>query len=64
MADPLGANVLLIDKHGFAEGFVYFHTLCGVYSAAARFGRNRRLEYGPLSGQARGEPLCFLSASV
>ena len=28
--DPLGTNVFLIDRHGFAEGFVSFRRLCGV----------------------------------
>ena len=64
ITDPLGTNVFLIDKYGFAESFVYFRTMCGVYSSAERLARNRRLESGPLSGQARGETLCFLSASV
>ena len=30
IADPLGTNVLPIDRHSFAEGFVYSPTLCGV----------------------------------
>ena len=64
IADPPGMNVFLIDRHGFADGFVSFRTLCSVQSAAEIFARNRRLECGPLSGQARGETLCFLSASV
>ena len=64
IADPLGMNVFSIDRHGFAEVFVLFRTPCGVKSAAARFARNRELECGPLSEQARGETLCFLSASV
>ena len=64
ITDPPGTNVFSIDRYGFAEDFVSFCTLCGVYSAAARFAQNRRLEYSLLSGQARGESLCFLSASV
>ena len=40
-----------IDINGFAEGFVSFRSLCGIYLAAARFARNRGLECGPLSGQ-------------
>ena len=64
ITDPPGTNVFSIDRYGFAEDFVSFCTLCGMYSAATRFARNRRLEYGLLSGQARGETLCFLSAAV
>ena len=30
IADPPGTNMLPIDRHGFAEDFVYFRTLCGV----------------------------------
>ena len=30
IADPSGTNVLPTDRHGFAEDFVSFRTLCGV----------------------------------
>ena len=61
---PPRTNILPIDRRGFAEGFVFFRTLYGALSAEARSARNCRLECGPLSGQARGETLCFLIASV
>ena len=45
ITDPPGTNVFSIDIYGFVEDYVSFCTLCGVYSAAVRFARNRRLEY-------------------
>ena len=30
IADPSGTAMLLIDRHGFAEGLVSFRTLCGL----------------------------------
>ena len=64
ITDPPGTSVFSIDRFGFVEDFVSFCTLCGVYSAAARFARNRWLKYGRLSRQARGKILCFLFAAV
>ena len=37
IADPPGTAALPIDKHGFAEGFVWFRTLCGVQSSLVIF---------------------------
>ena len=48
----------------FAEGFASFRTLRSVQSPPLRFTRNRAFECGPLYGQAKGETLYFLSASV
>ena len=47
IANPPGTNVLLIDRHGFAEGFESFRTLCGVQSSLARFAPNRAIVWGP-----------------
>ena len=56
-----GTNVLSVDRHCFAEGFVYFRTLCGVQSSLVRFAPNRATVWGPLllRWQAPGETLCF-----
>ena len=64
IADPPGTPVLLIDIHGFAEGFVCFRTLCGVQSSLERFAPNRAIAWGPPQWQAPLETLCFFSASV
>ena len=48
IADPPGKTVLPIDRHGFAEGFMSFRTLCGVQSSLVRFGPNRAIVWGPL----------------
>ena len=48
IADFPGANMLLIDRQDFAEGFVSFCTLCGVYSAAVRFAPNRAIVWDSL----------------
>ena len=40
IANPPGMPVLPIDRHGFAEGFVSFHTLCGVQSSLVIFAPN------------------------
>ena len=37
IADAPGMNVFLIDRHGFADCFVSFRTLCSVQSAADFF---------------------------
>ena len=50
IGDPSGTNVFLIDRHRFAEVSCFF-----VHCVVC----NRLLECGPLSGQARGETLCF-----
>ena len=44
--------VLPIDRHGFAEGFEYFRTLCGVQSSLVRFAPNRAIAWGPPQSQA------------
>ena len=60
IADFPGTNMLLIDRQGFAEGFVSFCTLGVVYSAAVRFAPNRAIVWDPLEQrQAPGETLCF-----
>ena len=43
IADSPGTNVLPFDRQGFAEGFVSFFTLYGVYSVAVRFAPNRAI---------------------
>ena len=48
IADFPGTNMLFIDRQGFAEGFVSFCTLCGVYSAAVRFAPKRAIVWDPL----------------
>ena len=40
IVDPPGPAVLPIDIHGFAEGLVFFRTLCGVQSSLVRFALN------------------------
>ena len=52
IADPPGTAVLPIDKHGFAEDFVSFRTLCGVQSSLVRFARNGAIAWGPPQWQA------------
>ena len=52
IADPPGTAVLPIDRHGFAEGFVSFRTLCGVQSSLVRFAPNRAITWGPPQSQA------------
>ena len=47
IADPPGTAMLLIDRHGFAEGLVSFRTLCGVQSSLMRFAPNRAIVWGP-----------------
>ena len=47
VADSPGTAVLPIDKHGFAEGFVSFCTLCGVQSSLVGFAPNRAIAWGP-----------------
>ena len=64
IADPPGTAVLPMDRHGLAEGFVSFRTLCGVQSSLVRFAPNRAITWGPPKWQAPLETLCFLSASV
>ena len=43
IADPPGTNVLLIDRHGFTEGFVSFRTLYVVQLSLVRFAPNREI---------------------
>ena len=45
----MSQNVVLpIDRHGFAEGFVSFRTLCGVQSSSlVIFAPNRAIAWGP-----------------
>ena len=50
--DPPGMAVLPIDRHGFAEGFASFRTLCSVQSSLVRFAPNRAIAWGPLQWQA------------
>ena len=70
IADPPCTSVFpILREMDFAEAFVYFRTLCGMQLSPLRLARNRALECGPLSGQAREETLCFwcrseLSAQV
>ena len=52
MSDPPGTAVLPIDRHGFAEGFEFFRTLCGVQSSLVRFALNRAIAWGPPQWQA------------
>ena len=52
IADPTGMAVLPIGRHGFAEGFVSFRTLCGVQSSLVRFAPNRAIAWGPPQWQA------------
>ena len=52
IADPPGTAVLPIDRHGFAEGFVFFRKLCGVQSSLVRFSPNRAIVWGPPQRQA------------
>ena len=53
IADPPSTNVLFIDRHGFAEGFVSFRTLCGVQSSSlVRFAPNHAIIWGPPQWQA------------
>ena len=40
IADPPGTAVLPIDRHGFAEGFVSFRTLCDMQSSLVIFAPN------------------------
>ena len=42
-ADPPGTAVLPTDRHGYAEGFVSFRTLCGAQSSLVRFAPNRAI---------------------
>ena len=62
IADPTGTAVLPIDMHGFAEGLVYFRTLCGVQSSLVRFAPNRAIARGPQKWQAPLETMCFSPA--
>ena len=52
VADPPGTAVLPIDRHGVAEGFVSFRTLCGVQSSLVTFAPNRAIAWGPSQSQA------------
>ena len=52
IADPPGTAVLPMDRHGFAEDFVSFRTLCSVQSSLVRFARNRAIAWGPPQSQA------------
>ena len=51
-ADLPGTAVLPIDRHGSAEGFMYFRTLRGVQSSLVRFAPTRAIAWGPLQWQA------------
>ena len=62
IVDPPGTAVLHIDIHGFAEGLVYFRTLCGVQSSLVRFAPNRAIARGPPQWQAPLETMCFSPA--
>ena len=62
MVDPPGTAVLPIDRHGFAEGFESFRTLCGVQSSLVIFALNRAIAWGPPQWQAPEETLCFSPA--
>ena len=44
--------MLPIDRHGFAEGLVYFRTVYGVQSSRVRFAPNRAIAWGPPQWQA------------
>ena len=52
IADPSGTAVLSFDRHGFAEGFVSFRTLCGVQSSLVKSALNRAIAWGPAQRQA------------
>ena len=52
IVDPSGNNVLLIERHDFAEGFVSCRTLCGVQPSLVRFAPNRAIFWGPPQWQA------------
>ena len=58
IAEPPGANVFPIGRHGFAEGFVYSRTLSGVSPAAERFARNRVGSSAVQSQGRKGEKPC------
>ena len=62
IAEPPGTAVLFIDRHGFAEGFVSFRTLCGVQSSLVRFAPKRAIVWGPPQWQAPLETLCVSPA--
>ena len=62
IADPPGAAVPPIDRHGFAEGLLCFGTLCGVQSSLVRFTPSRAIAWGPSQWQAPLETLCFSPA--
>ena len=47
IADPSDTAVLPIDIHGFAEGLMYFRTLCGLQTLLMRFAPNRVIVRGP-----------------
>ena len=47
IVDPPGPTVLRIDRHGVAEGFMHFRTLCGVQSSLVRFAPNCAVVWGP-----------------
>ena len=64
IADPPGTTVVHIDRHGFAEGFVSFRTLCGVRSSLVRFAPNRAIVWGPPQWQAPEETRYFRSRSA
>ena len=56
IADPPGTAVRPIGRHGFAEGFVSFRTLCGIQSSLVRFARIKRLpgvRYSSVAGTVR-----------
>ena len=52
IVDPPGTTVLPNDRHGFAEGFVSFRTLCGVQSSLVRFTPSLVVVWGPPYWQA------------
>ena len=52
IAYPPGTVVLPIDRHGFAEGFTSFRTLCGVQSSLVIFAPNYATAWGPSQSQA------------
>ena len=62
IVDSSCTAVLPIDIHGFAEGLVYFRTLCGVQSSLVRFAPNRAIAWGPPQWQTPLDTLCFSPA--
>ena len=62
IADPPDTAVLPIDRHGFAEGFVSFRTLCSVQSSLVRFAPNVAIAWGPPPQSGRHRKRLCVSA--